>query len=75
MAFISNYEKEGLVVRGTLVLTKDAEVLRGTFTKGSKLKVISLPEDNDYRGEFLCRDIESGETVYLSRVLGGYAKA
>lgn len=73
MAFVSNRQKEGIVIGGTLVLSRDVEVLKGTFKRGSKLKVVGLPSD-DYRQEFLCRDIESGEEVYLSRVLGGYYK-
>lgn len=69
--FISNKEKEGRTIGSRLQLIRDVEVLKGTFAAGSILEVIG---ESDSRGEFECRDLDSGETVYLHPLLTHYKK-
>lgn len=52
-------------------LEADVRVIKGTFTKGSILRVLGNP---DYRGEFECVDIDSGERVYIAHGLSEFKK-
>ena len=69
MAFLSNKQLEGRIIGSRLKLIKPVKVLKGEFTRGSILEVIG---ESDQRGEFLCRDLESGEEVYLHPLLNSY---
>lgn len=69
--FISRREREGSSIGSRLQLTSDVTVLKGTFTRGTIVEVIGDPDE---RGEFLCRDTDSREEVYLHPCFGNYRK-
>lgn len=71
MGFRSNREIEGTAVGSKVQLTAPVRVLKGEFTEGSILEVIGEP---DGRGEFLCRDLKSGEEVLLHPMFRNYRK-
>lgn len=72
MAFISNRQLEGTTIGSKLKLDADVSVLKGLFKAGSIVEVIGNPDE---RGEFLCKDIKSGEEVYLHPAISKYSKA
>ena len=63
MTFKSNREMEGLSIGNRLRLLQDVRVLKGTFFRGSIMRVTG---DLDARGEMLFVDEDSGESVYFS---------
>lgn len=71
MAFVSNRELEGTSIGSRIKLNHDVDVLKGRFLAGSILEVIGDP---DPRGEFECRDIDSGERVFLHPALSSFTK-
>lgn len=70
--FKSNRELEGTTIGSKIRLLQDVDVLKGRFMSGSILEIIGDPDD---RGEFKCRDLDSGETVYLHPALSSYERA
>jgi hypothetical protein len=72
MAFVSNYELERVVVGRRLRLTRDIDVPKGRFLRGSIVTITRLAEPADPHREFSCRDEDSGERLGLTPLLGGY---
>lgn len=56
------FKPSGIQIGQKLQLNYNIQVMKGTFFAGSVMEVLSQP---DQRGEFLCKDLDSGETVYL----------
>lgn len=71
MAFVSDRKLEGTSIGSRIKLSHDVNVLKGRFLAGSILEVIGDP---DSRGEFECRDIDSGERVFLHPALSRYER-
>lgn len=72
MAYKNNRELEGTAIGMKIRLNAPVRVLKGEFAAGSLLEVVGDP---DNRGEFKCRDLDSGEMVYITPVLCSYSKA
>jgi len=56
-------------VGATIKLDADAQCMKGTMKKGSVCTIIST---QDGRGEFMVKDLESGETIGLHPSLSKY---
>lgn len=58
MAFVSNREAEGTNVGNIVVLTRDISVLKGTFKRGSRMRITGY----GMRGADMV-DLDSGEAL------------